>query len=231
MHQASKIVGASLAVVVGLGSAASARADVIVFTSRAAFTAASTNLRTIDFEGLSSTPEFGVLSLNDVGFSGGNGVIPVTAPNFGYTGPGAALVNIGVPEISGINVTLPAGVTAVGTDLLANPPDNISPIVITLSTGETFTVSGEPLPVRQFVGFTSDVAITSLQFLSNSGPDAAASRIGVDDLVFSRVQAQIPEPTTLILLSTGLAAVGAAVRKRRKARPRRRGSLVTFRPA
>jgi hypothetical protein len=192
-------------------SGASAHADVIDFSDRAAFIAASTDLETIDFEGLPSRPEFGVLLVNDVGFSGVNGVIPVAAPNFGYTGPGTALVNIGVPEVSSINVTLPREVKAIGTDLLANPPDNISPIVVTLSTGDTFTFTGEPLPVRQFLGFTSDVPITSLHLVSNSGPHAAASRIGVDDLVFSQVQTQsIPEPTTLILLTTGLAALAAA---------------------
>ena len=219
MRRASKIVLASLVVAVCLGSATLARADMVVFTSRAAFTAAATNLQNINFEGLPSVPVFGVLTLSGVGFSGINGVIPVTAPNFGYTGPGTALVNIGVPEVSGINVTLPGGITAIGTDLLTFSPDNRSPIVITLSTGATFTFSGDPLPARQFIGFTSDVAITSLIFSSRSNNLSAASRIGVDDFVFGQVQANpIPEPSTVVLLSTGLAGVGTAVRRQRKAR-------------
>lgn len=39
-------------VVLCIGSALKARADTTVFTNRAAFTAASTNLTTINFEGI-----------------------------------------------------------------------------------------------------------------------------------------------------------------------------------
>jgi hypothetical protein len=117
MDRASKIARTSLAFVVAyLGLATLARADVVVFTDRAALTAASTNLQTVDFESLPAVPNFGVLTLSGVGFSGINGVIPAAAPSFGYTGPGTVLVNIGVPEVSGIDVTLPQGITTVGTD-------------------------------------------------------------------------------------------------------------------
>lgn len=219
MRRSVEIFLASLAVASCLGAAGSARAGVVVFTSRAEFATASTNLQAVDFEGVPSGPVFGVLTLNGVGFSGINGVLPVVAPDFGYTGPGTALLNIGVPEVSGIGATLPGGITAVGTDLLAIAPDNRSPVVVTLSTGETFTFGGDPLPARQFVGFTTDAPVAFLEIRSNSQSAGTASRIGIDDFVFGQAQAgPIPEPSAVVMFGIGLAAMAAAVRRRCAAR-------------
>lgn len=224
MHQVGKIGVACLTVLTCCSAPSIAGADpVVLFTDPAAFRSAATNLQVIDFEGLA--PNMGcALTLSGVQFSGGNCLLPVTpatASVFGYTGPGTVLMNLGVIEASSMDARLPGGVTAVGMDLLSLPFVSgfpRAPITITLSTGEAFTIAGDPMPERQFVGFTSVNPILSIRYFSSGRGSAVTSRIGLDDFQFGQAQPEpIPEPSTVLLLGSGLAWIGAAVRKRRKA--------------
>jgi hypothetical protein len=181
--------------------------DAAVFADRSQFVAASSGLQLIDFEGLPPVPHFGALTLDGVAFVGFNGVIPASTGHIGYQGPGTALVNIGVPEISSIQVTLPRGVTAIGADLLILAPDNRTPVSVVLSDGQFLTLSGDPLPSRSFVGFTSDIEIASLLLHSSGGGVGVASRIGLDDVVFGMAQ-PIPEPVPAALWLGGLLLIG-----------------------
>ena len=209
---------ALLSLVVAAAAATSApSADAATYTDRLALTAASSELQTIDFEGLPPTPRFDLLTLQGVGFRGFNGIVPATTPSFGYLGPGTALINIGVPESTSITVVLPPGITSVGADLLVLAPDNRSPVSVVLSTGQSLTLSSAPLPGRSFVGFTSEVEITSLLFASGAGSFGAASRIGLDDFVFG-IAKPIPEPTSAGLLSAGLLVFAWGLRRRSKTR-------------
>ena len=145
----------------GLASAASARADTVVFSSRAAFTAAAAGLTTIDFGGIappSSVANFSSpLTLQGVTFSGSpTGAISVIDP--GFFNPlfqfesGAVLGGFAF-----IEVTLPPGVTALGADIMSTNPDGRS-FEVVLSTGEVFVVGTPARPGRGFFGLTSDVA-------------------------------------------------------------------------
>ena len=159
----------TLAVFAAVAFAATpARADTLVYTTRVAFTGAATNLTTIDFEGIAPTNSVAnfssPLTLQGVTFSGpSGGSLQVSVLDPGFFAPlfqfnsGAVLGGFGF-----IEVTLPAGITAIGTDLMSTNPTG-SPFEVVLSTGETFVVNTPLRPERGFFGITADVANASIR--------------------------------------------------------------------
>lgn len=188
-------------------------ATVTLFTDRAAFIAASTNLQNITFEGIapmnSVSSPLASLTLLGVTFSDSpNNVFVVDAgffaPTFNF-GSGASLSGG-----FGVTAVLPPGITAVGSDIMTALVNG--PFQIVLSTGETFLVPTGSNGVRNFAGFISDAEISSIRFNRTIGSPL------FDNFVFGQAAAAIPEPTTILLLSTGIATLTLRERKKKKNR-------------
>jgi hypothetical protein len=209
--------------IVSVFTAVPACATTILYTNRLAWEAASTGLATIDFEG-PATPGNPISDSTAAGLTiSGIQFIGVTPPDnyylfvqdYGATwGSGDLLEgpnSIWIPAAGAyIEARLPAGVTAVGADLMSRLPV-ADTFVVSLSTGESFTVATSANPNRAFVGFTSDVPITSIRF------HPGASYALLDNFSYgSAVQAaEVPEADTMILGCTGLFGLLIARRLRR----------------
>lgn len=210
-----KVLFTLLILFVGLFAVVPAHAaNITLFTNRAAFIAASTNLQNIDFEGIapenSVLPGLTSLTLLGVTFSDSPNTISVVddgffTPLFDF-GSGASLSG-------GVNITamLPPGITAVGSDVMSALGNG--PFMIVLSSGESFLVPTGAAPDRLFAGFTSDEAISFIVFNRTTALPL------LDNFVFGQAvagPAPVPEPTTLGLLASGLGAAVLKLRNRRK---------------
>jgi len=167
-----------------------------LFSDRPAFTAASSNLIGVGFEGLA--PRGGAAFFDTasgltqagvtfVGMSPTNRTIPyylrvvdpAYAPALYDWGSGAVLHGPPLVVMPGgeggpdsrVRVNLPAGTTAVGSDIMSFLPyaSLFDVTVVTESTTFVYTVASFDHPRRAFVGFTSAAPMTALEFATRTG--------------------------------------------------------------
>jgi hypothetical protein len=188
------------------------RADT-VYSSVAAYNAATTGSTTINFNGIASPGGY-VLEPNGFTLSGAT----FTSPNnlfildpafYRFTYAGGGFLNPQNFLPASLTISLPS-VTAVGFDFggLFGPS---GPFDVTLSDGFSTTLSttdstgGGSLA---FAGFTSSTDLTSITL-----SDPTDSAFTMDNVTFGGVSAT-PEPGTLGLVLTGLLGAAGAIRNR-----------------
>lgn len=161
------------------------------FTDREAFSAAARDIKVHDFEGIVPNSGFkhyqreGALVYDGIEFRPGGGgrfgAGPVIVVGAWYeAGPAyetttGAKLHWTVPNQPGnayLTATLPAGITAVGTDLWsAQPPQSTIQVTLTTSDGNTITesITTPARPSAGFIGFTSRTPIVSLSITPPKG--------------------------------------------------------------
>lgn len=199
-------------------------AQAATFTDRVQFQAATTDLTTIDFEGLlpyPNTPFVNVYgdTIAGVTFSTPNPPIypPENSNNLIVLNTIGTEYNKGTGDIllsgmgSGqINATFSSETTAFGVDILEVGRFNRPiPYRITFSTGEFFDITGPT-----FFGFTSAVPISSVSILSR------ANEVALDNFSFGQASSNtssepVPEPAS-ILGTLAFAALGGKKLLKRK---------------
>lgn len=161
-----------------------------IYRDRAAFNAASQNLRTIDFENVPREFEHDS-QIDGVAFHslGGKSITTLQNP------PTKALFANTVGEITLLTIFLPPGTTAVGIDQF------IRPMIVSIPNGESVAMN-DPNETN-FVGFVTDQPIERL-VVTLDFPEPTPSAI-VDNLLFGQRRAgnEPPVPQLLVANQTG----------------------------
>ena len=158
-----------------------------VFRDRAAFTAASQNLHTIDFESVGNFE--GVLEVDGVFFHNPSSMQVITQQG------SKVLFASSVGEFTQLTILLPPGTTAVGCDQFSTP------MMVSISTGESVMMN--PSDASTFAGFVSDQPIQKL-IISLDVPEPTPSAI-VDNLTFGQRRTGNEPPVPQFLITTDTA--------------------------
>lgn len=202
----------------GITSAAQAA----IFTSKSAFLNATSGQTTVDFEGLiqpdtsSSLQNLTTQGVTFIGsIDGGYLLNCATFPN-NFANCNTTIPLVGSTTIAGtgaasntITATLPAGITAVGVDLLPYSLNQDYTVSISTGESETITINNDV----KFIGFTSATPITSLNIFSTEGQV-------FDNLVYGQANVNppptgVPEPSAMLGL-LAISGIGLSQLKGRK---------------
>lgn len=201
--------------------AAPAGAEPVVYTSSADWTSVVTDIITAPFTGQAGSTAYTpyntsggltVGNVNYVGFTGTPGEYSLSVFN---PASDSSLNRGSGPSLAGgwspgyLLATLPAGgVFALAVEISSNVQGR--DVSITLSSGENYTIRTPTNSTMLFWGVTSDVAITDIKF-STTGTFTM-----IDDFSYGSIPGEeTPEPMSLVLGATGLAAILLARRMRR----------------
>lgn len=185
-------------------------------TTRADFLSAAGTVTTEDFNGLAGLPtsfigtplDFGDFTVVRSGasatgqFEPGTASFNVDGTTFGhvFTGP----TPVSDPPV--LTFVFAAPTTAFALDVNSLNDDQVRSNL--LVDGQMVAL-GTAVDGLSFVGITSDMPFTTVSF-----SPLVADRWGFDNLSFATASVQLALPATLPLVIVGLAALGAAVRRR-----------------
>ena len=214
-----------LLVGLAIAFASPAAASVTVYNIQADFDAATSGVTTFGFTNVSGTPPGFDITSNPVTISGvtfTNDVTPADVDNGGspiiFVIDSAATPTYGVDFLSfqNTNTGMTGSISSAGFTAFAFHYGSYVNVgasaTLTLSTGESFVIT--PADAAQFVGFTSDTAITSISF---DYPDSYAFDILDVSYGNAGTAATVPEPAAWALLLVGFGGMGAMIRRRRTA--------------
>lgn len=203
-------------------------AAVVTFTDRITWQSATSSVNTIAFEGI-ATQGAGPVQFNSgltlgldtfQGFdntASTQGDLEVNWPNVNWLS--GAFLEGPAANSNGqhITVTLPAGIFAVGSDIMLYDPNTPSSlgegITVQLSTGATIypATTNSGFTSRAFIGFTSDTPISSITFFPSNDP---AGHLALDNFsTGGQPVSPTPEAASMLLCGAGLLLMVGLLRR------------------
>lgn len=217
----------ALAVLVLLLVAAPVFAGATTYTTESSFAAATTGLTTENFDGAALGSVTGPIDgLTFTANIAGGGMLSI-ANTFDTTSGtqylGSSLPGNSFASQDNFTVTLPSASTAVGMYLLIGGPLSGDDFTLSVAGGDAMNsaVPEETLgdgTIVYFLGLTSTTPFTSATLgLTTPAGAADGPYWNVDDLSYGTANGSmtppVPEPSSLLLLGAGLAAVVRRVKK------------------
>lgn len=196
-----------------------ARADLIFYSDRAAFTAATTKgATTLGFGGIAPAKGYRSygknesLTLHGVTFSALHSYLSVVSGSY-YKAVYGKSYNLGSGDFlmagngrpAELHLSMARGFRAIAFNLGTFDGSN-SRVTIRLSNGEVFRVAA-PYPSSTFVGFTSSTPIYSLDLKITGGN--RRDSLSLDRFTFGPVHGA-PEPASLTLFLLGVVGLGGS---------------------
>jgi PEP-CTERM motif len=209
------LLGACALSVLGVGTA---NAAVTVYTSQAAYTAATTTTNLADFEGLTFGPRSVPITQGGIIFSKLAIDLYVAAAGTltNTTQTTSASLTADGDENFDIRLASAATFGAIGFDVISNAygPRTVSLFTIGGSLIGTFTSPQSPNTVG-FFGLISTTSIGYVQTFVDRGyiQDTAIDNVRIGPVV---AVSAVPEPSSWIILMSGFGLVGGAMRYRRR---------------
>lgn len=188
--------------------------SVTIYTSRAAWTAATSGVTNADFNGIATVGSFvsygsGPAVIDGLTFTSNDSMFVIDPAYYGFPYPdGFFNADYTLPNI--VTITLPGSYTAVGFDF-GSLFSGGATFDVTLGGIGTLTVSSTGSTQDGVLGFAGFISTTSFNTVTLSMPDAP-SYDAVDN--FSYGGAAIPEPASIALLGSGLLGIAGILRRR-----------------
>ena len=211
---ATRLAPAAVGLIVLASAAGAASATVTEYTDQTNFSAATSGSTHFNFDAVSTpgTVIPGNVTVGGFSFSSSSGSFPFVvgsgSPLYGGSSFFSSLSATPGVDAAEVLCTL-SGSTAIGFIFGDFADGGGLPFTVTLSTGDSFTLTTPPNPGSDtgFVGFVSNTPITSVTFSDNGQ--------GFDLLQVDESPARgVPEPAPFELLAAGLLSLAVLGRRR-----------------
>lgn len=217
-------ISAALAAAMTLTTAAFASAATITYTNQAAFAAATSGVSftTVDFEGVAADNGFVLeptppgVTLMGANFTidhstGNTGFLFVIGDDFYYPDNSVLSSQQSTPVANNIVITLPGLENALSLNL--GTLEAAESWSWELSNGDTGVLSAPAFDSLSFFGLTSTSGFNTLRLRGPANP-ATTDAMNIDDVSFGAGDvATVPEPASMVLVSSALVLAGARRRR------------------
>ena len=190
--------------------------SVTVYTSRSAWLAATSGVTNIDFNGIAAVGSYvsygsGPVVIGGATFTSNDSMFVIDPAYYGFPYPdGFFNADYNTPNL--VTIVLPGSYTAVGFDFGSLFTGGAS-FDVTLGGVGTLTVASTGSTQDGVLGFAGFISSSAFNTVTLSMPDAPNYN-AVDNLAYGG--SAVPEPTSLVLMGSGILGLASTLRRKIK---------------